>query len=415
MRTLLSTLVVVFVFCLKASPAGAHEATRLDLSRLVVVGDSLSAGFQNGSLLGTQQVHGFASIVARQAGVQLPLPLIAAPGIPNVLTLVDPGLPPILGEEPGVSTGRVDLSVQAMNLAVPGHRVQDALTVRPDLDFSTDVLADLVLGLPGLFLGVSRSQVEWAEALAPTAAIVWLGNNDVLGPATAGDASLVTSVEDFRAAYREVLDRLARAGAALIVANIPDVTAVPYFTPAEEIAASVGVPLEVIGPVLGLAPGDFVTPGAFELIGRILAGVIPGPLPGHVVLDAGEVATIRAATRRFNYIIAWEALSRGAALIDVHGLFQCAAARGIVVGDRRLTTDFLGGLFSLDAIHPTRTGYALLANAFIHALHLRFDTRIPRVDLVQVAVEDPLVFSNGPVADDAESRPSCTPWLGWAR
>jgi GDSL-like Lipase/Acylhydrolase len=411
MRTLASTLLFLLVSCTVAR-ADANDGG-LDLSRLVVVGDSLSAGYQNGSLLDSQQIHGYAAVVASQAGVSLPLPLIAAPGIPNVLTLVDPGPPPVLGVMPGVSAGRVDPTVQAMNLAVPGHRVKDALTVRPDLDFSTDPLADLMLGFPGLFLGVSRSQVEWAEALAPTAAIVWLGNNDVLGPAIAGDASLVTPARDFRTAYREVLDRVGRTGADLIVANIPDVTALPYFTSAEQVAANVGAPLAVIGPVLGLAAGDFVTPDAFELIGLILAGAQQGPLPGNVVLDAGEVATIRAATGQFNFIIALEALSRRAALVDVHGLFQCAAARGIVAGDRRLTTDYLGGLFSLDAVHPTRTGYAVLANAFIQAIRLRFGERIPRVDLAEVAAEDPLVLpsAGGPGSD----RASCSWWIGLAR
>jgi phospholipase/lecithinase/hemolysin len=414
MRTLVSTLLFLFVSSTQA-PADAHAGDRLDLSRLVVVGDSLSAGYQNGSLLDSQQVNGYASVVARQAGVPLPLPLIGAPGIPNVLTLIEPGPPPVLGQMPGVSPGRVNPAVQPMNLAVPGHRVQDALTVRPDLDFSTDPMADLVLGFPGLLLGVSRSQVEWAEVLAPTATVVWLGNNDVLGPAVAGDASGVTPIKDFRRAYREVLDRVGRTGADLIVANIPDVTALPYFTSAEQIAASVGLPLAAIGPVLGLADGDFVTPDAFDLIGLILAGAMAGPLPGNVVLDAGEIAQIRAATRQYNTIIALEALSRRAALVDVNGLFQCAAARGIVAGDHRLTTGFLGGLFSLDAVHPTRTGYAALANAFIHAMHLRFGARIPRVDLAEVAAQDPLVFPGAGGSDDGNPRPTCTLWLGLAR
>ena len=157
-----------------------------------------------------------------------------------------------------------------------------------------------------------------------------------------------------------------------------------------------------------------MTPNAFELIGLILAGAMTGPLPGNVVLDAGEVATIRAATLQFNLVIALEALPRRAVLVDVHGLFQCAAARGIVAGDRRLTTDFLGGLFSLDAVHPTQTGYAVLANAFIHAIKLRFGARIPPVDLAEVAAQDPLVL---PVAgsDGDRNRPSCTLWLGSSR
>ena len=62
------------------------------------------------------------------------------------------------------------------------------------------------------------------------------------------------------------------------------------------------------------------------------------------------------------------------------------------MGDRRLTTDFLGGLFSLDGIHPTNTGYAIIANEFIKALNHRFHAGIPPVDVEAVLSDDPLVF-----------------------
>src|SRR5712692_326657 len=91
-------------------PAAAQR--KADLSRLVVVGDSLSAGFQSGSLLDRQQIHGYASLVAAQANVPLVLPLIAFPGIPNVFELVSSGAPPIVLPAPGTSTGRDDFFVQ---------------------------------------------------------------------------------------------------------------------------------------------------------------------------------------------------------------------------------------------------------------------------------------------------------------
>jgi hypothetical protein len=97
---------------------------KADLSRLVVVGDSLSAGYQNNSLLDSQQIHGYASLVAGQAGVALPLPLIAAPGLPNVLTLVSAGPPPVIAPAPGSSPGRDDYTVLPMNLSVPGYNVR---------------------------------------------------------------------------------------------------------------------------------------------------------------------------------------------------------------------------------------------------------------------------------------------------
>ena len=373
-----------------AAAAAAPARAEIDLTRLVAVGDSLTAGFQNGSLHEALQPNGYASLIAEQADTALPLPLIKAPGIPNVLTLVDPGPPPVIVPEPGFSTGRVDASVQAFNLAVPGARVEDALTTRPDLLF--DDLTDLVLGLPGLFAGVSQSQVEWAETLAPTTIIVWLGPNDVLGAALEADSSFVTPIADFEADYNEMIDRLAATGAALVVANIPDVTVIPFLISAEEVAATVGAPLDAIGPVLGIAEGDFVTPDAFGLIGAILGGVIPGPLPGDVVLDAGEVAEIRTATDAFNGIIADKAEEVDAALVDIHTFFNFIDFAGVVVGGQRITTDFLGGAISLDGIHPTNTGYALIANEFIKTMNSHFGAGIPPVSVRQVNKTDPLAF-----------------------
>src|SRR5262249_13633277 len=148
-----------------------------------------------------------------------------------------------------------------------------------------------------------------------TTVLVWLGNQDALQAVIYGtDPSLVTPVGEFRRAYKTVMKRLAATGAALVVANIPDVTVIPYLTSAEHVAAIVGLPLDIVGPVLGIGPGDFVTLEALSLIPSILVGAVPGPLPSNMILDAGEVATIRSAIEKFNEIIAHEAQAVGAAL-----------------------------------------------------------------------------------------------------
>src|SRR5712691_7987587 len=86
-KAVIGSSALVILLLAAAVPSWAQKKAdpdqEADLSRLVVVGDSLSAGFQNGSLLDSQQPHGYASLVAKQARVDLPLPLIAAPGIPN--------------------------------------------------------------------------------------------------------------------------------------------------------------------------------------------------------------------------------------------------------------------------------------------------------------------------------------------
>lgn len=348
------------------------------------------AGFQNGSLRGSQQTHGIAALIAQQAGVPMTLPLIGEPGIPNALQLVDVGPPLVIAPVPGVSVGRTDYFTQPTNLSVPGHRVQDALTLRPS--YPPQNLTDLILGFPGLLAGVSRSQIEWVEAMEPTTVIVWLGPNDTLGAALDADASLVTPEPEFASDYSELMSRLSATGAAIVVANIPDVTTIPYLTSAENLAATLRLPLAYIGPVLGLNPGDYITPAAFGPIQEIFAGVASGPLPPNVVLDASEVSIIQTATSRFNAIIAAEARAHGAALVDTFGLLNSWKTAGFVANGRRLTTGFLGGIFSLDGFHPTNTGAAATANLFIRTMNREFSTGIPPVNVNAVAKQDPLVL-----------------------
>ena len=72
---------------------------------------------------------------------------------------------------------------------------------------------------------------------------------------------------------------------------------------------------------------------------------------------------------------------------------------------RRLTTDFLGGIFTLDGIHPTNTGHAVIANEFIRALNQGFDAGIRPFSVGEIAHimhADPLVLPgvrHSPLAD----------------
>ncbi len=377
---------LLFVAALALAPASAGD--KADLSRLVVVGDSLSAGYQNSSLWEPQQTHGYAAMVAAQARVNLPLPLIGNLGMPPVLIL-NPAPPPLVvraSTDPNYSAGRTNPTVQPMNLAVPGHRVEDALNARPGsvmIDPVITYLTILVLGVPApppLY-----SQVEWAEHLNPTTIICWLGNNDALLTVLNGSEDGLTEVAKFQTDYAKVLDRLSATGAKLVVANIPDLTTVPFLTPAEKV-----VPPALFA-VLGIGPGDYVLPDAIELIPLILQGVVPGPLPANYVLDKDEAATVSAAIRFYNAIIAAQAQARGAVLVDINALTSQLHRSGHVAGGRRLTTDFLGGLFSLDGVHPTNTGYALIANEFIRQMNTRLGTGIPPVNVEKVSETDPLI------------------------
>jgi hypothetical protein len=78
--------------------------------------------------------------------------------------------------------------------------------------------------------------------------------------------------------------------------------------------------------------------------------------------------------------------------VDIHGILNLIQARGVVENGQRLTTDFLGGVFSLDGVHPTNTGYAIVANAFIKTLDRTFAAHIPPLSVERVAQADPLVL-----------------------
>ena len=104
------------------------------------------------------------------------------------------------------------------------------------------------------------------------------------------------------------------------------------------------------------------------------------------------IAVVRQRTADYNASITQQASAKGAILVDVAAMFQQLTARGQVVGGRRLTTGFLGGLFSLDGIHPTNTGYAVVANEFIHAMDSQGAAGIPPANIETVASTDPLIL-----------------------
>ena len=156
-------------------------------SKVVVLGDSLSAGFQNGSLVETQQPNGWASLIARQAGFNLTLPLIAAPGFPAVYDLVQLGIPPVVQQEAGVSTGRANPNAQVTDLAVPGHTLSMLLHTAPVAQPATEneLMTNLVLGSSA---GTTGTQLQQAIAQQPSLIYLWIGGDDAL-PAISAELS----------------------------------------------------------------------------------------------------------------------------------------------------------------------------------------------------------------------------------
>ena len=191
------------------------------------------------------------------------------------------------------------------------------------------------------------------------------------------------------------------AGANLVVANVPDVTLIPYMTPATAVinyvASKTGQSASDTGTALGLADGDLVNPQGLDDVESELSSVQAGgslkPLADGDVLTAAERLTVQDMIASYNQVIQQEVSAAGGTLVDMHAYFATLAS-GLMIDGQNATTAFLGGLFGLDGIHPTNTGYALLANQFIAATNTTFMLSTGRVDVNAVAKVDPYFGTN---------------------
>ncbi len=380
-----------------ASLKAAQAKNAGNFTNTVFLGDSLTAGYQSGSLLDSQQVHGWAPVVAAQAGFNIVQPLIAPPGAPNVLVLKSVGPPPVIVTSTGTTTGRDNFAVQATDLAVPGALLNDVLNTVPLVNPAAgqQQINQLVLGFPGLGYGQAYSQANFAVKAQPTTIFLWIGNNDALIADLTGTPASMTSVANFTSQYQALMQVLTtQTSAHLVIANIPDVTAVPYLQPAAGVlaqtSASTGVPVPVLSGLLGITAGDFVTPEGLGEIPLILGGKQKGPISDAGVLTAAEAVTVQTQVKAFNGVIAQQAQAAGATLVDINALFAQITASGQTINGFKGTATFLGGFFSLDGIHPTNTGYAIVANKFIDTMNAGIGTKIPDVDLSPIAAADPL-------------------------
>ena len=93
-------------------------------------------------------------------------------------------------------------------------------------------------------------------------------------------------------------------------------------------------------------------------------------------------------------MIAQQVAAAGGTVVDVHGYIDMLAAEGLEINSYKASTQYLGGLFSIDGIHPTNTGYAVFANQFIAATNAALGTAILPVDAAAVAAQDPLFGPN---------------------
>lgn len=352
--------------------AGTLLAQTYPPQPFIAMGDSIGEGVQSADANRFTQPNSYLKLLAERMGAPFALPLIYTSPISTV--------------ESTNLRGRINPTVMSPDLAVSGATVGSALTDQSDGTVNEEV--DLVLA-PRL-----GAQIDVATGTPSQLMVYWLGNNDALSAILAFDhldASQLTPVDVFYQNLDTALSRLKAAGKTRVVmANLPSIPQIAFTFDAQQLAA-------FAGSDFGLAPGSRTSLVAAVLLRLDLAGKRLMQNPDWV-LDSTELATIQQRIDDFNSIIAERAAFYGYPMVDVSAAFAQIIASPPVIAGVPVTNQFNGGLFSLDGVHPSNTGHALIANAFIDVLNQTYGMSVPpfsQPELDTVGYNDPFLDLNG--------------------
>jgi lysophospholipase L1-like esterase len=277
-----------------------------------------------------------------------------------------------------------------------------------------------------------------------------------LNPATYGGND-ITDPTVFAGVYNTLVDQLTANGAKGVVANIPYVTTIPYFTTvpynpvplnatsaaqlnagytaynngllfaqsnglltAAEVArrtinftasSTNAVVIEdsyltnLTGfgiPSLRQATSeDLVVLPARTFIGTTVGGNpaqingVSVPLADNWVLTKDEIQEVRVATDAYNAAIESIADAKGLAFVNANVLQTQIATGGIAANNYTITSTYVtGGGFSLDGVHPSPRGYALIANKFLEAINETYGSNFKGVNVGLYRILYPLDPAN---------------------
>ena len=403
----------------KATSGGA------DFSRYISIGNSLTAGYADGGLYLAGQMNSYPSMIAKQmqsvGGGVFNQPLFSSDQANGSGYLQLTGFS---------AAGSPNLAPVTTNLAVRGQYTVPGFG---NVVLYTKYTGDIEnYGVPGLKL----EQIIYAplgnlngyyERLLPNDAPTnntpylafitakpftffsnWLGNNDALLYATSGGAGdVLTDPATFAYLDNLLITTLTANGAKGVVATVPDVTSIPYFNTVTVGAIVAGVQQAnpsvkgiyinalvsgaTYAPRLATASDLIVLTFPTSMIGTpvntpygpLPYGLTPlTPIDNQYVLDENEVALTRAHVIAFNNTIKSVAAAHGLAIFDAYSFLNNVKKYGLLVDGVGFDSSYIsGGIFSLDGVHLTPRGYAIVANQFIDAINAKYGSNIPETNV----------------------------------
>lgn len=134
------------------------------------------------------------------------------------------------------------------------------------------------------------------------------------------------------------------------------------------------------GDLIPLTTGTFI--GTTVNNNPMLVNGVSVPLADQYVLTAKEQEYIADATMKFNAAIESVANAYGLGLVDANSLLSQLGSNGISMDGVTVNSTFVtGGAFSLDGVHLTPRGYAVIANAVIDEINMTYDASVPRANI----------------------------------
>ncbi|WP_027381038.1 SGNH/GDSL hydrolase family protein [Chryseobacterium daeguense] len=147
---------------------------------------------------------------------------------------------------------------------------------------------------------------------------------------------------------------------------------------------------QIFGQARQTTADDYILLTTRSLIGTTAPGApspvnvygISYPLQNQHVLTKTEAATVKTAVDAYNSSIKTLADTYGLAFVDANKkMIELNGQSGISFDGVKYTAKFVtGGTFSLDGVHLTGRGYALIANEFIKSINDKYKSTLPQVD-----------------------------------
>lgn len=368
--------------------------------RYVAIGTSVSMGWQSDGLNAVMQSEAWTAQLARLASRDLDLPLIAGTGCRAPLVAPLASGTRTSGEGAGLPAAQAlcaplqsGITLPTRNVAIAGARTSDALGTTPE-NQSDPFYARLYTRI----LPPGHTQLTAALSLDPKFVSIELGANEVMG-ARSGIAIPGVTIVPFAAwaaQYTSLVDAVAaEVKRGVLVGLIEDVASFPSFRRGGELYADraaflAGFHVQVNGNCENSANLMFVAVRVATAVATGLAQKARGLAPYDLtcadggqgaqdfVLTPAEAAVVNSVLAQMNAHIAATAQRHQFALVYLQELYGRPDLKPPFSVVQFMTSlNPYGSLVSLDGIHPSGEGHAILAAAAARAINERYGYGIP--------------------------------------